>query len=73
MVGMEYQITESKQVSHGKKLCQIYIDSLDALRNIPKAISDSFSVGSIAYTPVYDIYTLTSKGWVDVNGEAVSI
>ena len=68
---MAYQITKSKRVSPDKRLCQIYIDSADELGSIPEAITNSFSVGSVAYTPTFDVYTLTGKGWADADGKAV--
>lgn len=60
---MAYTITESKPVGSGKNLCNIFIEGIAALTEIPKTISDNFAIGSVAYTPSLEIYFLTSNGW----------
>ena len=70
---MANQIIKLERVASGKNLCTIYIDTLSDLASIPEPISKSFAIGSIAYTPAFDIYTLSGTGWVNDEGEAADI
>ena len=68
-----YQITESKTIGVDRNLCTIFIENLSDLEDIPSQIKGTMSIGSVAYTPTFDIYTLTTSGWVDYSGTVVNI
>jgi|GEM_PF-5984099 len=59
-----YQITESKPVGKDQRICTIFIEDRAALDEIPVAISDTFAIGSVAYTPQFNVYFFTTDGWV---------
>jgi len=67
-----YQLTKSEQITAGQRKAEYCIDSVSDLADLEQRPTSNVCMGSVAYTPSFDIFTLTANGWVDDNGTVVS-
>jgi len=57
-----HQVINTKQVA-GAQHVEYFIESADDLANLPQEPSRICCLGSVAYTPQFDIYFMMSSGW----------
>ena len=69
-----YQITESKTVEADRRLRTIFLEDEATLAELPKALTDTMAIGSIAYTMgPWKFFHWTNEGWRDGTGTVVSV